>query len=65
MFALWSLGGYGDISGKNKILLKIVNIVLYSNPWVEASAGGPIVSEGLYSPVAKYMYFGTCFKIRI
>jgi hypothetical protein len=28
-----------------------------------ASAGGLLVSEGLYSPVTKY--FGTCFKIRI
>ena len=43
--------------------IKIVNIlVLYFNPWVEASAGGLLVPEGLYSTVAKY--FGTCFKIR-
>jgi hypothetical protein len=38
-------------------------LVLHFNPWVEASAGGLLVPEGLYSPVAKY--FGTCFKIRI
>jgi hypothetical protein len=24
------------------------------NPWVEASAGGLQVSQGFYSPVAKY-----------
>jgi hypothetical protein len=36
------------------------SIVLYFNPWVEASAGGLLVSEGLFSPVAKY--FGTCLK---
>jgi hypothetical protein len=42
--------------------IKIVNVlVLYFNPWVEASAGG--VPEGLYSPVAKY--FGNCFKVGI
>jgi hypothetical protein len=40
-------------------------LVLCFNPWVEASAGELLVPEGLYSPVAKYMYFGTCFKIRI
>jgi hypothetical protein len=28
--------------------------------WVEASAGGLQVPEGLYNPVAKY--FGTSFK---
>jgi hypothetical protein len=28
---------------------------------IEASAGGLLVPEGLYSPVAKY--FSTCFKI--
>jgi hypothetical protein len=33
------------------------------NPWVEASAGGLQVPEGLYSPVAKY--FGTFLKIWI
>jgi hypothetical protein len=33
------------------------------NPWVEASAGGLLIPEGLYSPVAKY--FGTCCEIRI
>jgi hypothetical protein len=44
--------------------IKIINIfVLHFNSWVEASAGGLLVTEGLYSPVAKY--FGTCFKIRI
>jgi hypothetical protein len=34
-----------------------------NNPWVEGSAGGLWVHEGLFSPVAKY--FGTCLKIRI
>jgi hypothetical protein len=44
--------------------IKIGNIlVLHFNPWVEASAGGLLVPEGLYSPVAEY--FGTCFKIEI
>jgi hypothetical protein len=44
--------------------VSFVNVlVLHFNPWVEASAGGLLVPEGLYSPVAKY--FGTCFKIRI
>ena len=38
-------------------------LVLHFNPWVEASAGGLLVPEGLFSPVAKY--FGTCLKIRI
>jgi hypothetical protein len=38
-------------------------LVLYFNPWVEASAGGLSVPEGLFSPVAKY--FGTCLKYRI
>jgi hypothetical protein len=33
-------------------------LVLHFNHWVETSAGGLIVFEGLYSPVA--MYFGTC-----
>jgi hypothetical protein len=33
-------------------------LVLHSNPLV--SAGGLLVAEGLYSPVAKY--FGTCLK---
>jgi cbb3-type cytochrome oxidase subunit 1 len=28
-------------------------LVLHFNPWVEASAGGLEVPEGLYSPVAK------------
>ena len=27
---------------------------LYYDPWVEASAGGLLVPEGLYSPVAMY-----------
>jgi hypothetical protein len=36
---------------------------LHFNPWVEASAGGLLVPEGLFSPVAQY--FGTCLKIRI
>jgi hypothetical protein len=35
-------------------------LVLYFNLWVEASAGGLLVPEGLFSPVAKY--FGTCLK---
>jgi hypothetical protein len=44
--------------------IKIVNVlVLHFNPWVEASAGGLLVPESLYNPVAKY--FGTSFKIRI
>ena len=38
-------------------------LVLHFNPWVEASAGGLLVPEGLYSPVAKH--FGVWFKIRI
>jgi hypothetical protein len=38
-------------------------LVLHFNPWVEASAGGLLVPEGLYSPVVKY--FSTCFKMRI
>jgi hypothetical protein len=39
----------------------IVNVlVLHFNPRVEASAGGLLVPEGLYSPVAKY--FGTALK---
>jgi hypothetical protein len=43
--------------------IKIGNVlVLHFNPWVEASAGGLLVPEGLYSPVAKY--FGICFKIQ-
>jgi hypothetical protein len=43
---------------------KIRNVlVLHFNPWVEASACGLLVPEGLYSPFAKY--FGTCFKIQI
>jgi hypothetical protein len=32
-------------------------LVLHFNPWVKASAGGLLVPEGLFSPVAKY--FGT------
>ena len=35
---------------------------ILSDPWVEACAGGLLVPEGLYSPVAKY--FGICLKIR-
>jgi hypothetical protein len=38
-------------------------LVLQFNPWVEASADGLQVPEGLYSPVAKN--FGTCLKIRM
>jgi hypothetical protein len=38
-------------------------LVVHFIPWVEASAGGLEVPEGLYSPVAKYS--GTCLKIRI
>ena len=34
-------------------------LTLHFNPWVEASAGGLLVPEGLYSPVAKY--FCTCY----
>ena len=33
---------------------------LYYDPWVEASAGGLLVPEGLYSPVA--MYYVTSLK---
>jgi hypothetical protein len=35
------------------------------NSWVEAYVGGLKVPEGLYSPEAKYMYFGTCLKIHV
>ena len=46
------------------IQIGIVHVLtLHFNPWVEASAGGLLVPEGLYSPVAKY--FGICLKIRI
>jgi hypothetical protein len=38
-------------------------LVLNFNPWVEASAGGLQVPDGLYNPVAKS--FGTFLKIRI
>ena len=38
-------------------------LTLHFNPWVEASAGGLLVPEGLYSPGAKYL--GICLKIRI
>jgi hypothetical protein len=41
----------------------IVLLVLHFNPWVEASAGGLFVPEGLYSPVGTY--FGTYLKIQI
>jgi hypothetical protein len=44
---IWCIKMYGNV------------LVIYFNPWVEASAGGLLV----YSPVAKY--FGTCFKIWI
>jgi hypothetical protein len=47
----------------NKIYLDASKLVLHFNPWVEASADGLLVPEGLYSPVAKY--FGTSLKIRI
>jgi hypothetical protein len=41
--------------------VSIVEIKFHKyNPWVEASAGGLLVPEGLFSPVAKY--FGTCLK---
>jgi hypothetical protein len=40
-----------------------IGLVLNFNPWAEASAGGLLVPEGLYSPVVKY--FGTYLKIRI
>jgi hypothetical protein len=44
--------------------ITIDNVVgLHFNPWVEVSAGGLLVPEGLYSTVAKY--FGICFQIRI
>jgi hypothetical protein len=46
--------------------IKICNVlVLYFKPLGEASAGWLLFNEGLYSPVAKYMYFGTRFKTRI
>jgi hypothetical protein len=42
-------------------------LVLHFNPWVEASAGGLLVPDGLYSPVAgtlvlalKYEYELNC-----
>ena len=35
-------------------------LTLHFNPWVEASAGGLLVPEGLYSPVA--MYYVTSLK---
>jgi hypothetical protein len=44
--------------------IKILNVLAsHFNPWVESSAGGMFVPEGLYSPVAKY--FCTCFKLQI
>jgi hypothetical protein len=43
--------------------IKIGVLLLNFNPWVEAFAGGLLVPEGLYSPIAKY--FGTCFEILI
>jgi hypothetical protein len=44
--------------------IKIVILLhLHYNPWVESSAGGLLVPEDLFSPVAKYL--GTCLKIRI
>jgi hypothetical protein len=44
--------------------IKIGNVlVLHFNPWVEVSADGLLVHEGLHSPDAKY--FGTCFIIKI
>ena len=50
--------------GSITIYIKIgIVLTLHFNPWVEASAGGLLVPEGLYSPVAKY--FGICLKIRI
>jgi hypothetical protein len=60
-----------SITGKTWVVemriwcIKIGNIlVLHFSPWVEVSVGGLLVHEGLYNPVAKYMYFGSCFKIR-
>ena len=35
-------------------------MIYYYEPWVEASAGGLLVPEGLYSPVA--MYYVTSLK---
>jgi hypothetical protein len=46
-----------------KIALIGIVLVLHFNPWVEASAGGLLVPEGLCKPVAKY--FVTCLKILI
>jgi hypothetical protein len=44
--------------------IKIDNVLdLHFNPLGQASAGGLLVPEGLYNPVAKY--FCICFKIRI
>jgi hypothetical protein len=37
-------------------------LILHFKPWVEASTGGLLIPEGLYSSVAKY--FSTGFKIR-
>ena len=42
---------------------------LYYDPWVEASAGGLLVPEGLYSPVAMYyvtsLKYGYVFNLEI
>jgi hypothetical protein len=54
----------GDLKKPFDMYIKIgIVLVLHFNPWVEASAGGLLVPEGLFSPVAKY--FGTSLKIRI
>jgi hypothetical protein len=38
-------------------------LVLHFNHWVEASAGGLQVPEGLYSPIAKYSV--TCLEMML
>jgi hypothetical protein len=39
-------------------------LVLHFNHLVKASAGGLQVPDGLYSSIAKYTYFCTCFKYK-
>jgi hypothetical protein len=49
------LKNFSDIYNKKKKrqTSKSIVLVLHFNPWVEASAGGLQVPEGLHSPVAK------------
>jgi hypothetical protein len=37
-------------------------LVLHLNPWIEASAGGLLVTDGLFSPVAKYFDTGLKYE---